>query len=83
MSIQSESGVHTSQIGVPSASAAGDGLQDGGQGPQKAKKTKLQLWNDLKISGEYIKHKQPFKADCSHLYSNYSRFHINIHLSTP
>jgi peroxin-3 len=50
-SLQSESGVHASQIAVPSASAVGDGPQDGKQQAQKAKKTKLQLWNDLKISG--------------------------------
>lgn len=50
-SLQSESGVHASQIAVPSTSAIGDGLQDGKQQAQKTKKTKLQLWNDLKISG--------------------------------
>lgn len=49
-SLQSESGVHASQMGIPSASAVGDGPQDGGQQAQKARKTKLQLWNDLKIS---------------------------------
>lgn len=51
MSMQSESGVHASQLAVPSASAAGDGPQDGGQ---KARKTKLQLWNELRISGTHI-----------------------------
>ncbi|KUJ19868.1 Peroxin-3 [Mollisia scopiformis] len=49
-SLQSESGIHASQMGLPSASAAGEGLQDGGQQVSKAKKTKLQLWNELKIS---------------------------------
>ncbi len=49
-SMASESGVHASQMGLPSASAAGAGAQDGGQQIQKVKKTKLQLWNDLKIS---------------------------------
>jgi peroxin-3 len=38
-------------MGIPSASTVGDGPQDGGQQAQKARKTKLQLWNDLKISG--------------------------------
>lgn len=50
-SIQSESGVHASQIAIPHASVVGgDGAQDGGQQAQKARRTKLQLWNDLKIS---------------------------------
>lgn len=51
-SLQSESGVHASQIAVPPASALSEGTQDGKQQAQKTKKTKLQLWNDLKISGE-------------------------------
>jgi len=51
-SLQSESGIHASQLGIPPQSLVGDGLQDGGQNVQKAKKSKLQLWNDLKISGE-------------------------------
>jgi peroxin-3 len=51
-SFQSESGVHASQMGIPSALSAGDGPQDGGQQAQKTRKTKLQLWNDLKISGK-------------------------------
>jgi peroxin-3 len=50
MSFQSESGIHASQMGVPSATSSGDGPQDGGQQAQKTKKSKLQLWNDLKIS---------------------------------
>lgn len=50
-STYSESGFHVSQIGIPTASAVGEGPQDGGQQAQKAKKSKLQLWNDLKISG--------------------------------
>ena len=54
VSLQSESGVHASQMGVPSASVVGDGSQDGGQQAQKSRKTKLQLWNDLKISGKFI-----------------------------
>ncbi|TVY84903.1 Peroxisomal biogenesis factor [Lachnellula suecica] len=49
-SLQSESGIHASQMGIPSATSAGDGPQDGGQQAQKLRKTKLQLWNDLKIS---------------------------------
>ena len=52
-SFQSESGVHTSQMGVPSVTSAGDGPQDGGLQVPKARKTKLQLWNDLKISGRF------------------------------
>ncbi|PVH85528.1 Peroxin-3 [Cadophora sp. DSE1049] len=49
VSMQSESGIHASQMGIPS-SAPGDGPQDGGQQAQKSRKSKLQLWNDLKIS---------------------------------
>lgn len=52
-SVQSESGVHASQITVPPP-AAGEGPQDGGadaQG-QKSRKTKRQLWDDLTISCE-------------------------------
>lgn len=51
-SLQSESGVHASQITVPPASAIDEGTQDWKQQAQKTKKTKLQLWNDLKISGK-------------------------------
>lgn len=50
VSLQSESGIHASQMGIPSASTVGDGPQDGGEKAQKTRKTKLQLWNDLKIS---------------------------------
>ncbi|KAG4431506.1 hypothetical protein IFR05_013003 [Cadophora sp. M221] len=49
ISMQSESGIHASQMGIPT-STPGDGPQDGGQQAQKSRKTKLQLWNDLKIS---------------------------------
>ena len=53
VSLQSESGVHASQMGIPSASKAGDGPQDGGQQAHNSRRTKLQLWNDLKISGKF------------------------------
>ena len=49
-SMQSESGIHASQMNVTSAPAL-DGPQDGGVQSQRARKSKLQLWNDLKISG--------------------------------
>ncbi|KAI1743639.1 Peroxin-3 family protein [Xylaria scruposa] len=49
-SLQSESGVHASQIAPPPVSSTGDGAQDGGQALQKARKTKRQLWDDLTIS---------------------------------
>lgn len=51
MSIQSESGVHASQVELPSTAASGQGPLEGGQQTQRGRKTKLQLWNDLKISG--------------------------------
>ncbi|CAG8952046.1 hypothetical protein HYFRA_00000782 [Hymenoscyphus fraxineus] len=50
ISLQSESGIHASQLAIPPVSATGDGTQDGGQAIQKSRKSKLQLWNDLKIS---------------------------------
>ncbi|KAI0549444.1 Peroxin-3 family protein [Xylaria curta] len=49
-SLQSESGVHASQIAPPPVSSTGDGAQDGGQSLPKARKTKRQLWDDLTIS---------------------------------
>jgi peroxin-3 len=52
-SFQSESGVHASQFGIPPAPSAGDSPQDGGLQAPKSRKTKLQLWNDLKISGRF------------------------------
>jgi len=52
-SLQSESGVHASQMGIPSATSAGDGPQDGGQQAQRLRRTKVQLWNDLKISCKF------------------------------
>ncbi|KAF6830063.1 peroxin 3 [Colletotrichum plurivorum] len=53
--VHSESGLHASQVTVPSAAATtGEGAQDGGAAgaaaAQKAKKTKRQLWDDLTIS---------------------------------
>ncbi|KAI8228837.1 hypothetical protein K4K57_007121 [Colletotrichum sp. SAR 10_99] len=55
--VQSESGLHASQMTVPSAAATsgeGTAAQDGGAASaaaaQKARKTKRQLWDDLTIS---------------------------------
>lgn len=55
LSLQSESGMHISQLGIPTLEKTiGAGVQDGGQQPAvKPRKSKLQLWNDLKISGTY------------------------------
>ncbi|KAI1374699.1 Peroxin-3 [Hypoxylon crocopeplum] len=49
-SLQSESGVHASQMTLPSVSNAGESSQDGGQASQRPRKTKRQLWDDLTIS---------------------------------
>lgn len=49
-SLQSESGIHASQMTLPSPAAVGGGAQDGGQTSQKSRKTKRQLWDDLTIS---------------------------------
>lgn len=51
-SYQSESGVHASQMTLPSVSGAGDGASEAGQVVQRARKTKRQLWDDLTISCE-------------------------------
>lgn len=57
VSLQSESGVHASQIAVPSPAAAaaaannaGEGADTGEQTAQKPRRTKRQLWDDLTIS---------------------------------
>ncbi|KAK0722975.1 peroxin-3 [Lasiosphaeria miniovina] len=52
VSVQSEAGIHASQISVPSPLATVDGgPQEGAPAqPQKARKTKRQLWDDLTIS---------------------------------
>ncbi|ELR10393.1 peroxin [Pseudogymnoascus destructans] len=49
----SESGVHASQASLPPTTADENAPQNGAQPaptPQKSRKSKLQLWNDLKIS---------------------------------
>jgi peroxin-3 len=51
-SLHSESGIHASHMGIPSASATGDGPQNGGQNVLRSKKSKVQLWTDLKYSGQ-------------------------------
>ena len=53
-SLQSESGVHASQVAVPppSVPAAGEGTsqEEAQEAQQQARKTKRQLWDDLTIS---------------------------------
>ena len=51
ISQHSESGVHASQTSLPPTTSDVSGPQDGGQQAQKGRKSKLQLWNNLKISG--------------------------------
>ena len=51
ISMQSESGVHVSQATLPPISAGEAGPQNGTLKPQASRKSKLRLWNDLKISG--------------------------------
>ena len=54
LSMASESGIHISQLGIPTGeTTTPTGVQDGGQQAAKTRKSKLQLWNDLKISGMY------------------------------
>lgn len=51
VSMQSESGVHASQISLAPTSNTGDGASaDASQIAQKSRKTKRQLWDDLTIS---------------------------------
>ncbi len=53
-SLQSESGVHASQVALPSpVAAAGEGAQEGGLAPAQRRKTKRQLWDELTISCEF------------------------------
>ena len=57
-SLQSDSGIHASQITAPTPfSPAGPdgGQQDGGvtSAPRVSRKTKRQLWDDLTISGRF------------------------------
>jgi hypothetical protein len=78
-SLQSESGVHASQMGIPSASIVGEGPQDGGQQAQKIRKSKLQLWNDLKIS---CKSWNRSSRNLTNKHSNYSRIHIDIYFGS-
>lgn len=51
-SLQSESGVHASQMTLPPSAQSGNGAQDGGQTTPapKPRRTKRQLWDDLTIS---------------------------------
>ncbi|KAI0393686.1 Peroxin-3 [Xylariaceae sp. FL0594] len=50
-SLQSESGIHASQVALPPAPGAMGGAQDATSPlPQKPRKTKRQLWDDLTIS---------------------------------
>lgn len=53
-SIQSESGIHASQIATPSpfAAAGGEAGQQDGASLPKPRKTKRQLWDDVTISGK-------------------------------
>jgi len=53
VSVHSEAGVHTSQISIPPMTPAESTevpAQDAPQTPQKPRKTKRQLWDDLTIS---------------------------------
>ncbi len=55
VSLQSESGVHASQVALPPTSVPmpPDASEDGGsEAPTKPRKTKRQLWDDLTISCE-------------------------------
>lgn len=55
MSQLSESGVHASQASLPPTTTDEKAPQDSAQPAptaQKSRKSKLQLWNDLKISGK-------------------------------
>jgi len=56
LNVQSESGVHTSTISVPTAltsTTGADTPQESPQTPPKARKTKRQLWDDLTISCKF------------------------------
>lgn len=78
-SIQSESGIHASQIATPSPFAAGGeaGQQDGASLP-KPRKTKRQLWDDVTISGKSSS-SQHHVSDSSHANSRDAILHAHLH----
>jgi peroxin-3 len=68
VSLQSESGIHASQITSPSPFASG-ASETGSQAdapPAKPRKTKRQLWDDLTISGM----SSPVSASCCRGYEH-------------
>lgn len=80
ISMQSESGVHASQMGLPSATVTGEGAQDGGQQASKARKSKLQLWNELKISGR-LRTDFETKDFTKNYHSHHTSLYPDIHTS--
>ncbi|KAI0997015.1 hypothetical protein K3495_g11169 [Podosphaera aphanis] len=50
VSLHSESGIHASQLRLPTASNVSQGPHDRGEVSQMIRRSKFQLWNDLKIS---------------------------------
>jgi peroxin-3 len=79
----SESGMHISQLGIPSGPTVdNDGAQDGGQKgaqqAQKSKKTKMQLWNDLKISG-LLRQSDKAKEQTLIFTSYYAIIYLNLY----
>jgi hypothetical protein len=77
-SFQSESYVHASQVADTEASSSSRaGAAEGGEATeQKPKKTKAQLWNEMKISCTCFLHPQFGLADTS---SYIESLYINIH----
>lgn len=81
VSMQSESGIHASQIALPSAPTTVEGTQDGKPPAQKARKSKLQLWNDLKISGMFCGHTPMVHSNIMH--SNHPSLYLNLYSCPP
>lgn len=77
-SMQSESGVHVSQTSLPPTSVSEAGPQDGGLQAQKLRKSKLQLWNDLKISGKSA-FSYRYTAALTHLQQSLERLLLSTH----
>jgi len=83
VSLQSDSGVHASQVSIPGP-ASTESAQDA---PAQSRKTKRQLWDELTISCEFsivtMGSEPMVKTSLLTTYSYYSVLHISIHPRTP
>jgi hypothetical protein len=81
-SFQSESYVHASQIGIEGESTTGSIEGGAGTGERKTKRSKAQLWSEMKISCEYNV-KLERRALANMMGSDNPCFHALIHHFAP